>query len=61
MITTKRATQAGEFFRRMENQIVKKINRNLSKLEKQGSDISSANATFQAENEIRTETQNLLL
>ena len=34
MVTTKRATQAGEFFRRMENQIIKKINRNLSKLEK---------------------------
>lgn len=61
MITTKRSTQAAEFFRRMENQIVKKVNRNLSKLEKQGSDVSSHNATFHAESELRQETHNLLL
>ena len=61
MVTTKRATQASEFLRRMENAFVKKINRNLSKLEKPGSDVSSHNATFLGETELRTETQNLLI
>lgn len=56
MVTTKRATQAAEFLRRMENSFVKKINRNLTKLEKQGSDVSSHNATFIGENELRIET-----
>jgi len=61
MVTTKRATQAAEFLRRMENSFVKKIIRNLTKLEKQGSDVSSQNATFIGENELRIETQNLLI
>ena len=30
LITTKRATQAAEFFRRIQNAIIKKINRNLA-------------------------------
>lgn len=34
MVTTKRATQAAEFFRKMQTNLVKKIQRNLSKLDK---------------------------
>lgn len=60
LISTKRATQAAEFFRKSQCQIMKKIQRNLSKLEKQArvSEECSSNATFALEHEVKTETQN---
>jgi len=55
LITTKRATQAAEYFRRLQSSLLKKISRNLTKLDKhQGSECSSNNATFLLESELRS-------
>ena len=50
MITTKRATQAGEYYRKMQATAMGKIKRNIAKIERSarvsGDDQSSHNATF---------------
>ena len=63
MITTKRATQASEFYRKMQQSYIKKIHRNMAQLEKgrASEECSSNNATFIGESELRSETQNLFI
>ena len=46
----------------MQTYLVKKVQRNLQKLERQASEVdSSHNATFLGESELRSETQNLFI
>lgn len=66
MVTTKRATQAGEFFRKMQIQYMSKIKRNMQKLDRSGVSAeeaidSSHNATFVIDGDLRSETQHLFI